>query len=101
MMQNRQLSYYLIIFQEDNISYGEEKKYRHLYEMENTWYKDKDAVKTFLLNGSVKFILKKEGSSDEALDYVQELMDMGRLNPEKACNLYSLHSGGRRKIRLG
>lgn len=77
------------------------KKYRHLYEMENTWYKDKDAVKTFLLNGSVKFILKKEGSSDEALDYVQELMDMGRLNPEKACNLLFIALRGEERFVWG
>ena len=62
-------------------------KYEHLYELEQTWDKDEDAVKTFLVNGSVKFILKNEGASEEALTYVQELMDFGRLNAKKACNL--------------
>ena len=36
-----------------------------------------------------------------ALDYVQELMDMGRLNPEKACNLLFIALRGEERFVWG
>lgn len=63
------------------------RKYECLYEMEQTWDYDPDSVKTFLLNGSVKAILEMQKASEKELAYVQELMDVGRMDAEKACSL--------------
>ena len=47
-------------------------------------------VKEFLGNGSVYYILKNEGATEEELSYVKELMDLCRLDPTKACELLFL-----------
>lgn len=62
-------------------------RYTELCELEQTWDYQPDSVKEFLINGSVRFILKHEGAREEELRYVEELMNIGKLNPEKACNL--------------
>lgn len=63
------------------------RKYRNLIDLEQTWDFQPVAVRDFLINGSVEYVLKTEGAEREVLDYINELANMGRLNPEKACQL--------------
>ena len=65
-------------------------KYHSLVELEQTWDYQPDMVRDFLLNGSVEHVLKTEGAESEVLDYIKELVNIGRLNPEKACQLLFL-----------
>ena len=62
-------------------------KYTNLADLEQTWEEDPEAVREFLLNGSVEYVLETEGANAEELDYIEELMKTGRFNPEKACQL--------------
>lgn len=62
-------------------------KYTNLADLEQTWEENPEAVREFLLNGSVEYVLETEGASAEELDYIEELMKTGRFNPEKACQL--------------
>lgn len=63
------------------------KKYVDLKELENTWTNNPESVKEFLLNGSVRMVLEKIGADQNAVSYVKELENIGRLDIEKACNL--------------
>lgn len=65
-------------------------KYNNLVDLEQTWDYQPEAVRDFLINGSVEHVLKAEGAESEVLDYIKELVNIGRLNPEKACQLLFL-----------
>ena len=65
-------------------------KFVNLSDLEKTWNNQPDLVKEFLGNGSVYYILKNEGATEEELSYVKELMDLCRLDPTKACELLFL-----------
>lgn len=62
-------------------------RYIELGDLEQTWDYQPDVIKEFLLKGLVSHILKTDGASQEQLDYVEELVNIGRLDPEKACQL--------------
>ena len=62
-------------------------KYKNLIDLEQTWDYQPASVRDFLINGSVEHVLKTEGAEREVLDYINELVNIGRLNPEKACQL--------------